>query len=842
MTRDPDCRGTTRIDPKTKTGKVKFFGCPQWQTAQTVCVEGRGDDGEVRVLFVGEAPGHEEDKIGKAFVGPAGRLFDAQRAEYTPNVRWYVTNATRCFPGKTPNNTFRKPSAAARFACLTHLENTIAEKNPEVLVAMGAVAAQVLLGVVDKDVHVSRRAGRIWSSRFQRKGKGLQPSIPVFVMRHPSWAVRDLLNNLPLWGREWEALARYLKTGSTGQELPGKWSFIEDQARLAQFYGDLHARLYSGQQQVLVVDHETTGLHHWEDRFTQIGYGLGPGEAVVVPATAQTLEEHKRAMRIAREVVLHNFPWDGTFLLGSLGILPSGFVWDTKALAYLVNENVPMSLEAQTDLRLPHLSSFKDESNDFGGAWGEMPPSVLARRCAYDCMATWQLKENLWPRLRDKTQRLYREVVEPALKTLCRMRVRGWQVDEEMLESLLKYSRLRARAAKKRIQSSAELTTLNGGKPLNPDSPIQVAKVLVGLGINDSEQMPNHPGLPSTAKDVLERHTGEHWLPGALLEYTQQIGHVERANHYKKYLVDGKLIPGYNWGGRARQDAAGATVTGRLSSAKPNVMNPPRAYRRCFISRFPGGRIISGDYSQLELRIVAVVAGEQSLLEEFSKPGGDPHGAAAAGISELVGTPVHRQVGKRLNFGAVYGAGPNTLFEQIQKDAIMYGGEGLNLTKPQVREMHKLWWDDHPACKLYMQRVHLEAMTTGEIEGLFGQYRRLSDALSDDPKRRGHALRQTGNFPVQNGGAILTLWAMAMVDREFMRKRMQASVIGQMHDSIIVDCPPDEVDKARQILRRIMAKEAQRWAATWGYEIPLDVEVKVGYDLRGSSGAMEAVC
>jgi len=842
--RDAGCRGTEQVDPKSKTGKTKLFGCVGWQDCRTVCCPGQGDSTPGGVLFLGSAPDPEDDQLGVAFSGDGGQLFHATRdARFPKGVPWFATTVVRCFPGKTPNGKIKNPSARAMTACAAHLERTVAALRPRLIVTLGQYAAAAALGRPVSTIKVKKLAGRIWNSRFPQAAVGpLAAPIPVFAMKSPNWARRDLQANLSLWCREWDSLARYLRTGDPGQPLPGAWRYLKEPEEIDDFYMQMRSRLW---QKKVSVDLETTGLDWWRgERVTLIGYGLGPEEAVVVKVgegerAAQTIEAHNHLMRSVREVSFHNYIFDGTFSLGAMGHLPAPFrIWDTKALAYLTDENMPMSLEAQVDFWLPHLAGFKDETEDFGGAWADMPEEPLAKRCAYDCMATWQLQELFTARLPADTMELYEGTVDPALRTICRIRHRGWAVDETLLEHLRLSSKRAAQAVRERIENDPEITRLNGGKPLNPNSPQQVAPLLMRLGIDDPERMDNSPDLIKTTKEVLERHADEHWLVKALLEHGDLAGLAEQAQTYKDFTTEGRLFPGYNWGGQARQDPARATVTGRLSSAKPNVMNGQDGLLAVFRSRFEGGRIIQGDYSQLELRILAGAAGEDSLIEEFEREGGDPHNRAAGMVGELVGYPVTRQIGKRLNFGSVYGAGPRTLFQQIQRDAIADTGKRLPLTHKQVREMHRAWWEKHPAASRYMQQLHMEAVANGAVPGLFGQWRHVGAAKSQDPKERGHALRQLGNFPIQNGGALITLHAMAMVDRRLICAKMQSMVIGQLHDSIIVDAHPDEVEEAKAILLDEMRERTNERIFSRGLKVPLDVDLKIGYTMAGPKGGL----
>ena len=427
------------------------------------------------------------------------------------------------------------------------------------------------------------------------------------------------------------------------------------------------------------------------------------------------------------------------------------------------------------------------------------------------------------------------------------MRDRGWKVNRPFLEKIRRETSARKAELEQRF-ADPEIVAANAGQPLNPRSGIQVAKTLMALGIDDKARQDNRPDLIRTNMETLERHRGEHWVVDLLLENSGLEEKLSKAEHYLEFTGEDDIMhPGYNWGGRTRESKGKGTATARLSSSEPNVMNAPEWARPAFISRFEGGKILQADYSQLELRIVASVAGEEGLLEEMNKEGGDPHGAAAKRVGEIVGKLVERQVGKRLNFAAVYGSASKTIMEQIEADSVKLTGKRTVIRYKEVKDMYQAWWASHPRVKSYMNDLHMEAVSTGQVVGLFGQARHLPDAMSHDESKRARALRQLGNFPIQNAGAYITMHAMSEVDRLFRDAKLKSVLIAQLHDSIYVDVFPGEEETVKQLVEHAMVERMNRlyylgganWYMKPFMKVPLQIDMKIGLDMAGTPAKME---
>lgn len=805
--------------------------CPAWRSAATICCPGRGSfETQADVIFLTEVPLKEEDTVGQTFQGRGGALFDLFRSEYLHGVSWYGTTAVRCHLGFKANGEPVRPWAGSEKnpgpmrACRHFLEQDIQLLRPKVIVAMGNYALAQALGVPVGSI----KLGKLLCIPTQGPD-----GVPVFAIHHPSWVLRAGIDatgdgpGIPIWESQWEQLSRYLKGQSI--DLPGEYEW--------QPAPDCDLEFPPGG--TVVIDFETTGLNPRKDSFRMAGFCAKPYEAVVVgDVEGQGRGTMEKFLDRDGPWACHEFGMELYWFFTRFGRMPRGTLYDTKVLHYILDENTSQKLEDLVDTDAPEFSGFKRATEAIGVA--EAPDNLLAQRCAYDCMATRQLANTYWSRLSEKQQETYREVIEPALRAIVECKARGWRFDRAKLDDLIARAEQRCGELYRMALEIREVKlfeeSLQAGRkgkqkllPINFNSRKEVPDLLATLGVKPDPSKPKHlqpndRDRMRTAADVLQHYADKHPFIPLLLEY-KKVHHA--LTHFLRVIRDSlderdMVYPAFNLGGAALGDqSATGTVTWRLSCGKPNMMNLPRpgkeeedpylgSIRSCVIPHEEGGLILSADYSQVELRIMAALSGEEALIEVF-RAGGDPHQMTADRMGR------DRHTGKTLNFAAPYGATAHRIMETA------------NCSLKEAEDLLADLWAAYPDLELYFQRVRREAAVHGYVEGPFGFRVHCPDIHSPDPKVAAHAARRVGNWPIQHTGAILTLQAMGAV-----RKALEGSnsfLFGQLHDALYVHVAPDEEpESVAEVVRWAMLEYSR--SLPW-LTVPLEVDVKWGTSMAG---------
>jgi DNA polymerase-1 len=347
------------------------------------------------------------------------------------------------------------------------------------------------------------------------------------------------------------------------------------------------------------------------------------------------------------------------------------------------------------------------------------------------------------------------------------------------------------------------------GAPFNVDSPKQLQEVLFGkLGIPVLRKTPT--GQPSTAEDVLEELAEQYELPKLIIEYR---GLAKLKSTYTDKLplqVNAKT-------GRVHTSYHQAVAaTGRLSSQDPNLQNIPirsaegRRIRQAFIPP-RGYRLLAADYSQIELRIMAHLSGDASLLKAFAEDR-DIHQATAA---EVLGVPLEsvtseqRRSAKAINFGLIYGMSAFGLARQL--------GIGRNEAQKYV----DLYFERYPGVKRYMDETRTQAREQGYVETVFGRRLYLQDIASRNAALRQYAERSAINAPMQGTAADIIKRAMIEVDAWLQNSKVDARLIMQVHDELVLEVRSEAIDAVTTKIREHMSEAAQ-------LRVPLKVDIGVG--------------
>ena len=394
------------------------------------------------------------------------------------------------------------------------------------------------------------------------------------------------------------------------------------------------------------------------------------------------------------------------------------------------------------------------------------------------------------------------ETEEALVKVLCDMEREGVRVDTEALREF-------GRELDREILGFAQEILSYAEPGFNPDSPKQLGALLFGrLGLKGSKKTAS--GQWATDEKTLSKLVGEHPVVKAVLEY--------RACTKLKSTYADKLPALIDADGRVHTTFAQAfTETGRLSSSEPNLQNIPvrtergRRIRAAFVARDAGHVLVSADYSQIELRLMAAFSGDEAMLAAFAR-GEDIHRDTAArvyGVMPGLVTDAQRSACKMVNFGIIYGISAFGLSQR------------LNVPRAEAARLIDVYFSLYPKVRDYMQAAIARARETGCAETALGRRRRLRDIASRNATARQAAERDAINTPIQGSAADLVKVAMVRVDRALRAEGLRSRLVLQIHDELLFDCPKEEAERVKEIARREMTSALD-------FGVPLEVGVGEG--------------
>jgi len=415
-----------------------------------------------------------------------------------------------------------------------------------------------------------------------------------------------------------------------------------------------------------------------------------------------------------------------------------------------------------------------------------------------------RLHHALWPKI-ERTPALaalYREVEQPLVPVLQRMEHHGVLIDRDML-------RAQSGELAKRMHEIDELAQREAGVPFNLESPKQLQQILFErLQLPVLRKTPS--GTPSTAEDVLEELAASFALPKLILEYR---GFAKLRSTYTEKLPE-QINPDTGRVHTSYHQAVAAT--GRLSSTDPNLQNIPirspegRRIRQAFIAP-PGYCLLAADYSQIELRIMAHLSGDEGLLRAFAEDR-DIHQATAAevfGVSPEAVSGDQRRSAKAINFGLIYGMSAFGLARQ------------LGVARGAAQSYVELYFARYPGVRRYMDGTRAQARRDGFVETVFGRRLYLPDIASRNRQLQQYAERSAINAPMQGTAADIIKRAMISVDEWSRGENVPARLIMQVHDELVLEVRTDFLEQAR-------AAVSERMSSAAHLAVPLKVEVGSG--------------
>jgi DNA polymerase-1 len=571
---------------------------------------------------------------------------------------------------------------------------------------------------------------------------------------------------------------------------------------------------------LMSFDTETDSLEYMQARIVGLSFAVAPGEAAYVPlghdyaGAPHQLDREKVLAAFkplledpAKPKLGHHLKYDA-HSLANYGIALKGQRFDSMLESYVLNSVATRHDMDSAAAKYLGVKTIAYEEVTGKGAkqitFNQVDVDRAAEYSAEDADVTLRLHLALWPQIEalPALKAVYETIEQPLVSVLYRMERKGVLVDRELLKT--QSSELAARMLELQAQAHAE-----AGGAFNLDSPKQLQEILFGkLGIPVIRKTPT--GQPSTAEDVLEELAATYPLPKLILEYR---GVAKLKSTYTDKLPEqinrttGRIHTSYH---------QAVAATGRLSSTDPNLQNIPirtqegRRIRQAFVAP-PGHSLVAADYSQIELRIMAHLSGDASLLRAFAEDR-DVHQATAA---EVFSTPLgevsadQRRSAKAINFGLMYGMSAFGLARQ------------LGIGRGDAQKYMDLYFERYPGVKRYMEETRRQARETGFVETVFGRRLYLPEIQSRNQALRQYAERSAINAPMQGTAADIIKRAMIEVDAWLQSSRMPAQLIMQVHDELILEVADEAIEAIVEPLRAHMAQAAK-------LAVPLKVDVGVG--------------
>ena len=575
-------------------------------------------------------------------------------------------------------------------------------------------------------------------------------------------------------------------------------------------------------QKCFCFDLETTGFDMFGDRIVGVSLATKAHEAWYVPfghnadvrsrneieaeygAILRPIFENENIAKIGQ-----NMKFD-TLFLRALGIAVKGKKWDTMLMHYLLDAESRHGMDALAERYLNYSPISIETLIGKGSKQLTMDMVGVERVAEYaseDADITLQLYEVLRPMLEKEAEllKLYNEIEEPMMDVLADMEWVGVRIDSEALGN---YSKSLSQTL---AAIEEEIREISGEREININSSRQLGDMLFAkMRITNKPKMTKTKQF-CTDEEYLQSFAGEHKVVDLILEYR---GVKKLLSTYVDSLpqlvnpVTGHIHTSYN---------QAVTATGRLSSANPNLQNIPvrddlgRPIRSAFVPSDERHELLSADYSQVELRLMAHLSGDENLCEAF-REGKDIHAATAARIFkkpiEEV-TSEERRRAKTANFGIIYGISAFGLSQR------------LRIPRSEAKQLIEGYFESYPKVKEYMDSVVATAREKGYVETLFGRRRYLADIDSRNANARALAERNAINAPIQGTAADIMKLAMVGVARRFKTEGIRSCITMQVHDEIVVDLLRSEREKVEQIVREEMEGAAK-------LSIPLTAECGVG--------------
>jgi len=570
-------------------------------------------------------------------------------------------------------------------------------------------------------------------------------------------------------------------------------------------------------KKILVLDTETTSTNTIDAELVGMSFAVDEHEAYYVPVSANA-EQAQRVVDIFRPLLEHpgilkigqNIKYDYE-VLAKYGVRLKGTFFDTMIAHYLIQPELHHNMDYMAETLLGYQTIHIDEligtREKAQRSMRDLSPADVYEYACEDADITLQLYNKLAPRLKEcGAHALFTEIEMPLVPVLAEMELAGVRIDTAELAKTSEKLTWRLRDIERNIYALA-------GSEFNIASPRQVGEILFDTLRITEKPKKTKTGQYVTSEEVLQQLRTKHPIVGEILAHR---GLKKLLGTYVDALP--KLINSRTEHIHTSFNQA-VTATGRLSSSDPNLQNIPvrgdegKEIRRCFIPE-EGCLLFSADYSQIELRVMAHLSGDENMIEAFSK-GHDIHAATAAkiyhvGIDDV--TRDQRTRAKRANFGIIYGI---TVFGLAER---------LDISRAEATSLIEGYFASFPKVAEYMEKSKAMARSHGYAETMFGRRRYLPDINSHNATVRNFAERNAINAPIQGTAADIIKIAMSRIGRRFTEARLRSKMILQVHDELVFSVLPEEKAAVESIVINEMQGAAQLrvpliadcgWGANW---------------------------
>ncbi|MDO8334066.1 MAG: DNA polymerase I [Nitrosomonas sp.] len=593
----------------------------------------------------------------------------------------------------------------------------------------------------------------------------------------------------------------------------GTYQMIDTEADFDEWIRRLNAA------QLVSVDTETTSLSPMQAKLVGISFCIESQQAAYLPlmhnytgVPAQlsidwVLSRLKPWLENAEKPKLgQNLKYD-KHVFANHGIELNGIAHDTLLQSYVLESHRPHNMDSMALRHLDIKTISYDEVTGKGVnriGFDEVAIDIATQYAAEDADITLRLHQHLYPSIKndDRLDYIYREIEMPILDVLFAIERNGVLLDYKLLQN-------QSHELGGKLQTLEQQAYAIAGQPFNLNSPKQIQEILFNqLKLPIIKKTPT--GVPSTDEDVLQQLALDYPLPKLLLDYRSL------AKLKSTYTDKLPLMMDRNTGRVHTNYSQAVAVTGRLASSDPNLQNIPvrtsegRRIREAFIAP-PGFQIISADYSQIELRIMAHISQDEGLLKAFAA-GEDIHRATAA---EVFGIPLdqvdqeQRRYAKVINFGLIYGMSEFGLAAQ------------LGIERSAARAYMERYFARYPGVERYMQLTREKAKQMGYVETVLGRRLWLPEINNANGNRRQGAERAAINAPMQGTAADIIKLAMIAVLNWLQQDKLRSKLIMQVHDELVLEVPDDEIALMKNALPSYMSQVLQ-------LDVPLLIEVGVG--------------
>ena len=568
------------------------------------------------------------------------------------------------------------------------------------------------------------------------------------------------------------------------------------------------------QQPEVCFDTETTSVNALEAELVGISFCWAAHKGYYVPFPAEKEEaialatffrpffENEQITKVGQ-----NLKYD-LKVLQNYGVEVRGALFDTMIAHYLLNPDMRHNMDVLSETYLNYTPIAIESLIGKGKAQRSMRTVAIDQLKEYaveDADVTWQLKEVFKAELpKVNAQKVYDDLEMPLLKVLASIEREGVNLDVPFLKDY----------AKTLDADIAHLETViaeQAGEPFNLASPKQLGDILFEKLKIDSKPKKTKTGQYATSEEVLAPFASKHKIVADILEWRQ-------VQKLKSTYVDALPLEVNPHTGRVHTTyMQTVAATGRLSSNNPNLQNIPirtprgQQVRKAFIARNADYVLLSADYSQIELRIIAALSQEHNMIESFLR-GEDIHRATAAKVFHVPLEEVTREQrshAKTVNFGIIYGVSAFGLSAQT------------DLSRTESKELIDTYYATYPNLRNYIQKQIHFAQENGYVETVLGRRRYLPDIHSRNQVVRGAAERNAVNAPIQGSAADIIKIAMIRIDDELMRRQLQTRMLLQVHDELVFDVPKTELEIVKPLIKEAMEN-------AFSLAVPLVADLGVG--------------